>query len=147
VNLFLYYKPNFKDLIGLKIKRASFYQQISLSSGLPTLGSFWKILLGLRSRQTLGTHLIVFFQGLDVSKAQFYKDRKVLEEIGFVFQFCRQIRPYIEEILWHPSQKIEKLRDGGIVLEMTISELKEAGWWVKQWGAVAEVLEPRELRS
>jgi len=30
---------------------------------------------------------------------------------------------------------------------MTISELKEAGWWVKQWGAVAEVLEPRELRS
>ncbi len=104
-------------------------------------------MLGLRSRQTLGTHLIVFFQGLDVSKAQFYKDRKVLEEIGFVFQFCRQIRPYIEEILWHPSQKIEKLRDGGIVLEMTISELKEAGWWVKQWGAVAEVLEPRELRS
>jgi hypothetical protein len=54
---------------------------------------------------------------------------------------CFLVRPYIEESLWQPSQKIEALKVGGIILEMAVSEPKEVGWWVMQWGARAEVLQ------
>jgi predicted DNA-binding transcriptional regulator YafY len=62
-------------------------------------------------------------------------------------RFAKRVRPYIEESLWHPSQKIQLVRGGDIILEMTVSEPKEVGWWVMQWGSGAEVLEPKELRE
>ena len=36
--------------------------------------------------------------------------------------------------------------EGGILFEVEVSEPKEVGWWVLQWGAEAEVLEPKSLR-
>lgn len=44
-------------------------------------------------------------------------------------RFTMAVRPYIEESLWHPSQKIEAVKGGDIILEMTVSEPKEVGWW------------------
>lgn len=58
----------------------------------------------------------------------------------------RQAR-YIRERVWHPSQRIEKLRDGGLILRVTVSGLGELKRWILQWGAEAEVLEPADVRA
>ena len=61
-------------------------------------------------------------------------------------RFNKRIAPYIRETCWHSSQKITPQRDGGILFEVEVSEPKEVGWWVLQWGAEAEVLEPKSLK-
>lgn len=62
-------------------------------------------------------------------------------------RFTKRIAPYITESLWHPSQKITPLKDGGILYEVRVSYPKEVAWWVLQWASEAEVLEPKELRE
>ena len=64
-------------------------------------------------------------------------------------RFNRRKAPYIQEVLWHPSQKITPDPDhsGCIIFEVTVSYPKEVIWWMRQWGADAEVLEPREMRE
>lgn len=53
----------------------------------------------------------------------------------------------VQERSWHPSQKIKRLRDGGIKLILEVSGLEEIERWVLSWGAHAEVVEPRALRE
>ncbi|MFQ5691599.1 MAG: helix-turn-helix transcriptional regulator [Nitrospinota bacterium] len=62
-------------------------------------------------------------------------------------RFDPSVAPYIREALWHPSQTLEDLPDGGVVLEVEVSEPKEVAWWALQWGARAEVLAPGDLRG
>lgn len=62
-------------------------------------------------------------------------------------RFSKRIAPYIRETCWHSSQKITPQRDGGVLFEVEVSEPKEVGWWVLQWGAEAEVLKPESLRE
>jgi predicted DNA-binding transcriptional regulator YafY len=62
-------------------------------------------------------------------------------------RFSKRLAPYIRETCWHGSQKITPQSDGGILFEVEVSEPKEVGWWVLQWGAEAEVLEPVSLRK
>jgi predicted DNA-binding transcriptional regulator YafY len=54
---------------------------------------------------------------------------------------------YVREHDWHPSQKIERLADGGIELSMDVGPGDELGAWVLSFGADAEVLEPAALRA
>ena len=61
-------------------------------------------------------------------------------------RFTKRIAPYIEESLWHGSQQITPLPDGGILYEVHVSYPKEVAWWVMSWGGDAEILEPPELR-
>jgi predicted DNA-binding transcriptional regulator YafY len=61
-------------------------------------------------------------------------------------RFSKRIAPYIRETCWHGSQKITSQKDGCILFEVEVSEPKEVGWWVLQWGAEAEVLKPESLR-
>lgn len=53
----------------------------------------------------------------------------------------------VSETQWHPSQVIERRRDGSLVLSATISGLDEVRSWVLGMGAGARVLEPKELRD
>lgn len=62
-------------------------------------------------------------------------------------RFSKRIAPYIKETCWHLSQKITELKDGSILFEVEVSEPREVGWWVMQWGEEAEVLEPQSLRE
>ena len=55
--------------------------------------------------------------------------------------------PRIEERQWHPSQKIKQLRNGGIELSLTLSNLEEIERWILSWGTHAEVLGPPELQE
>ncbi|MBI4530952.1 MAG: WYL domain-containing protein [Candidatus Latescibacteria bacterium] len=62
-------------------------------------------------------------------------------------RFNRRLAPYIRETLWHYSQKITPLSEDGILFEVEVCEPKEVCWWVMQYGAEAEILEPSEIRT
>jgi predicted DNA-binding transcriptional regulator YafY len=52
----------------------------------------------------------------------------------------------VRERVWHPSQKVRPLRDGGIVLELRLGGFEELERWVLSWGPHAEVQSPAALR-
>ncbi|MGH8068702.1 MAG: helix-turn-helix transcriptional regulator [Candidatus Entotheonellia bacterium] len=62
-------------------------------------------------------------------------------------RFTKKIAPYIRESLWHWSQQLTALPDGGLLYEVCVSYPKEVAWWAMSWGSEAEVLEPPELRA
>ena len=62
-------------------------------------------------------------------------------------RFRAAVRQYITETRWHTSQQIDDLPDGNFIFTVEVSEPREVGWWVLQWGANAEVLEPESLRQ
>ena len=62
-------------------------------------------------------------------------------------RFSKRIAPYIRESLWHWSQQLTALPDGGLLYEVCVSYPKEVAWWAMSWGSEAEVLEPPELRA
>ena len=55
--------------------------------------------------------------------------------------------PYIQERVWHESQKLKSLRAGGLVLTMKISRLVQVKSWVLSWGGHAKVMKPQNLRE
>ncbi len=62
-------------------------------------------------------------------------------------RFNKERAPYIREACWHHSQQFMDEADGGLLFEVEVHEPREVGWWVLQWGADAEVLEPESLRQ
>jgi predicted DNA-binding transcriptional regulator YafY len=62
-------------------------------------------------------------------------------------RFSKRIAPYIKESLWHWSQHLTALPDGGLLYEVHVSYPREVAWWAMSWGSEAEVLEPPELRK
>jgi len=62
-------------------------------------------------------------------------------------RFNKRITPFIRESCWHHSQQITEQPDGSLLFEVEVNEPREVGWWVLQWGAEAEVLEPESLRQ
>ena len=53
----------------------------------------------------------------------------------------------VRERMWHHSQKIKELRDGGLELQLQLGSLEEIERWILSWGDQAEVLEPPKLRQ
>ncbi len=62
-------------------------------------------------------------------------------------RFSKASAPYIREACWHRSQQLTTQPDGSLLFEVEVNEPREVGWWVLQWGADAEVLEPESLRQ
>jgi predicted DNA-binding transcriptional regulator YafY len=62
-------------------------------------------------------------------------------------RFSRRAAPYIQESLWHWSQKITPQPGGAILYEVTVAEPREVAWWAMGWGGDAEILEPKALRD
>jgi proteasome accessory factor B len=59
--------------------------------------------------------------------------------------FDKELSDYIQRRTWHPSQKIEKLKDGRILFTMTASGKEEIKAWILSFGAKAEVISPKSL--
>ncbi len=68
-------------------------------------------------------------------------------EIRVRIRFDASVADYVKERRWHPSQEIEELEDGSLILAMTVNHLLELKRWVLSWGDAAEVLDPEELRK
>jgi predicted DNA-binding transcriptional regulator YafY len=54
---------------------------------------------------------------------------------------------WIRERQYHPSQEMEELEGGGLVLTLRVAGLEEVRRWILGYGADAEALEPPELRA
>ena len=61
--------------------------------------------------------------------------------------FAREVATYIGERLWHPSQRMQGRRDGGLELRLETSSRKELTRWVLSWVPHVRVLGPRELQE
>ncbi len=62
-----------------------------------------------------------------------------------VVEFSPKVAGYIEEKIWHPSQKIARRDDGSLVLTVRVAGLEEIKHWLLQWGGAARVIEPPSL--
>ena len=69
------------------------------------------------------------------------------EPMEVAVRFSEEQAPYIRERIWHPSQKLEELPDGRVVLRLRAGGFYEIRSWVLSFGAAAEVLAPEELRE
>ena len=54
---------------------------------------------------------------------------------------------WIRERRYHPSQQIEELADGALILTLRVAGIQEIKRWILGYGAHAEVLEPASLRA
>ena len=61
--------------------------------------------------------------------------------------FSKKQAPYIQERIWHPSQKIEVQDDGSIIITFHAGSEYEIKRWVLQFGADAQVIEPKSLQK
>jgi predicted DNA-binding transcriptional regulator YafY len=64
-----------------------------------------------------------------------------------VIHFSAAAADRIREREWHDSQKLRDLRDGGLELTLQLGALPEIERWILTWGADAEVIQPKELRT
>jgi len=69
------------------------------------------------------------------------------EPVEVAIWFSADIAGYIEEKIWHESQKLEKQKDGSLILELKVAGTDEIKFWVLTWGAKARVIKPLSLRD
>ncbi len=70
---------------------------------------------------------------------------RTVEEV--VIKFDSYQARWIRERKWHPTQQIEELPDGGLILRLKTGGLGEIKRWVMGYGSHAEVLAPQSLRD
>ena len=61
--------------------------------------------------------------------------------------FDASVAHRVREAVWHRSQRLTELPDGGVELSVTVAGIVEIQPWILSWGAAVEVLEPIELRD
>ena len=62
-------------------------------------------------------------------------------------RFDAAVAGYIREKIWHATQKIEPLDNGGLLFEARVAGTDDIKFWVLRWGSQAEVLAPDGLRQ
>jgi CRISPR-associated endonuclease/helicase Cas3 len=89
-------------------------------------------------------------QGIDEIKRQLRDSWGVVmgdEQYDIVVDFTKDVAPRVRETNWHSSQRLTKLENGGVRLELRLPSLLEFIPWVRGWGAEAMVVGPQELRD
>jgi predicted DNA-binding transcriptional regulator YafY len=69
------------------------------------------------------------------------------EDTKLKLRFSSRVTRRVKECVWHPSQVIVDLPDGGCVMTLRVGSLLEVTPWIRSWGPDVEVLEPEELRK
>jgi predicted DNA-binding transcriptional regulator YafY len=54
---------------------------------------------------------------------------------------------WVGEKIWHESQKVSKLPDGGLEMTFRVAGLDEIKRWILSFGPEAQVLEPSRLKQ
>ena len=62
-------------------------------------------------------------------------------------RFTSAVAHRVREAVWHRSQVLTDLPDGGVELAVRVAGIVEIQPWILSWGGGAEVLEPDELRE
>ncbi len=58
-----------------------------------------------------------------------------------------EIMRIMEETVWHPSQVLEKQKDGSMIMTLRVTDTVDLYSWILGWGEKIEVLEPKRLRE
>lgn len=69
------------------------------------------------------------------------------EETEVRLKFSPAVVRRVKESLWHPSQVLEDLPDGSVLMTLKIGSTLEITPWIRSWGPDVEVLEPKALRE
>jgi len=62
-------------------------------------------------------------------------------------RFDTSVAHRVREAVWHRSQELVELADGGVELTVTVAGIVEIRPWVLSWGDAVEVLAPEALRD
>lgn len=62
-----------------------------------------------------------------------------------VLEFSARVAPYVRERVWHKSQQIEELRDGGVRLGLKVCVDWVLHGWILSWGPHVHVAAPSAL--
>lgn len=68
------------------------------------------------------------------------------EPTEVVVRFGPKIASWILGGQWHPTQSLEKNRDGSVTFRVTVSGSEEMKYWIMSFGEDAEVIAPEALR-
>jgi len=68
------------------------------------------------------------------------------KEVRVVVAFDPRVAALVEERQWHPSQQLERRKDGRLIATYRLSSTVEFTRWILGFGPRAEVLEPASLR-
>jgi predicted DNA-binding transcriptional regulator YafY len=69
------------------------------------------------------------------------------DPIDVVLHFRPDQAPYVRERMWHPSQELTDLPDGGVRLTFRAGGPFEIRRWILSWGDAVEVASPADLRD
>jgi predicted DNA-binding transcriptional regulator YafY len=69
------------------------------------------------------------------------------EETEIKLKFSPAVARRVKESTWHPSQVLEDLSDGSVLMTLKIGSTLEITPWIRSWGPDVEVLSPEELRN
>jgi predicted DNA-binding transcriptional regulator YafY len=69
------------------------------------------------------------------------------EDAEIKLKFSARVSRRVKESVWHPSQRIEDLKDGGCSMTMKVGSVLEATPWIRGWGPDVEVIQPESLRN
>jgi predicted DNA-binding transcriptional regulator YafY len=62
-------------------------------------------------------------------------------------RFAASVAHRVREAVWHRSQELVELDDGGLEMTVTVAGTVEIRPWILSWGDGVEVLEPADLRE
>jgi len=60
-------------------------------------------------------------------------------------RFDKVVADYFKERQWHPTQRVESLRNGDVIVSLQAGGIDEIVSWILGWGAHAQVLGPPQL--
>ncbi len=69
------------------------------------------------------------------------------DEVEVKLKFSPDVSRRVKESVWHSSQVIEDLSDGGCLLTLKVGSTLEITPWIRSWGPDVEVIAPEELRA
>lgn len=69
------------------------------------------------------------------------------DEVEVKLKFSPGVTRRVKESIWHTSQKIEDLPEGGCTLTLKVGSTLEMTPWIRGWGPDVEVLKPESLRK
>jgi len=69
------------------------------------------------------------------------------DETCIKLRFSPRVTRRVRESIWHPSQSIEDLPDGGCIMTLQVGSTLEITPWIRGWGPDVEVLEPEQFRN
>ena len=69
------------------------------------------------------------------------------DEITVKLKFSTNVTRRVRETIWHQSQQIQDLPDGGCILTLKVGSTLEMTPWIRGWGSDVEVIAPVEFRE